>query len=326
MELPSRDLTGHSKIARRGSDLKSVPAPAPVFLEQVFPEPVLTAVAPRGRLIPSALSVPSSASPTTLLPSQQRTVPIMVAPALALLCAVLVAYCSTEVKLPSPNRALIVKTETMDRLAFQYALPAFRERVQQMVLPPQPVLAREEPVLKTVHTVSRVAPVTSEPRRPSSEQLVKKVLEVIRKYAPKRKDAAELAAAIVAESKTQQFDPLFVAAVIKSESTFNALARSNKGAEGLMQIMPRTGAWLADKQEIPRGHLTDPGYNLKLGVAYLKHLEEMYAGDRVFVLIAYNWGPGRVDSATDGKRRVPPEVVTYAVKIMNDYRKWQGSF
>jgi soluble lytic murein transglycosylase len=115
-----------------------------------------------------------------------------------------------------------------------------------------------------------------------------------------------------------------VAAVIKSESTFNAMARSHKGAQGLMQLMPKTGAWLASTAKMQRGALTDPGYNLKLGISYLKQLEQGYGGDRVFTLIAYNWGPGRVESAADGKRRVPPEVLTYAIRILNDYRRWRS--
>jgi soluble lytic murein transglycosylase-like protein len=281
-------------------------------------------IAPRGRLIPA-----NSLDLQTSLPSQstpsQRTAPMVIAPALALVSAAVIAYCFTEVNKAAPPTLITAESDSIDRLAFQYALPAFRERVQQFALSQQPILAPDVAVSQLAQPVSHVVQRAAQTQQPSSQQLAKKVLEVIQKYAPKRKDAAGLAAAIVAESELQDFDPLFVAAVIKSESTFNALARSNKGAQGLMQIMPKTGAWLADKQEIPRGHLTDPGYNLKLGVSYLKHLEQMYDGDRVFVLIAYNWGPGRVDSATDGKRRVPPEVVTYAVKIMNDYRRWQST-
>jgi soluble lytic murein transglycosylase len=110
--------------------------------------------------------------------------------------------------------------------------------------------------------------------------------------------------------------------VIKSESSFNELARSHKGAKGLMQLMPRTGSWLAQLAKMPKGELTDPGYNLALGIRYLKQLEQGYGGDRIFTLIAYNWGPGRVESAADGERRVPPEVMGYAIKILNDYRRW----
>jgi hypothetical protein len=157
----------------------------------------------------------------------------------------------------------------------------------------------------------------------SKRALVEKVLQIVRKHSPRSRDAHSLAEAIVKESTEQGYDPLFVAAVIKSESTFNSIARSHKGAQGLMQLMPKTGAWLADIGEMPRGDLTDPGYNLKLGIKYLKQLEQGYGGDRVFTLIAYNWGPGRVESAADGKRRVPPEVMTYAIKILNDYRRWR---
>ena len=88
-----------------------------------------------------------------------------------------------------------------------------------------------------------------------------------------------------------------------------------------MQLMPKTGAWLADQGAIPRGRLTDPGHNLKLGITYLKQLEAEYGGNRVLTLVAYNWGPGHVASASLGRRRVPGEVMQYAVKILNDYRR-----
>jgi soluble lytic murein transglycosylase len=167
------------------------------------------------------------------------------------------------------------------------------------------------------------APHHGEPPAFSRSVLVRKVLQIIQKHAPRNQNANALAEAIVQESTEQRYDPLFVAAVIKSESTFNAFARSHVGAQGLMQIMPKTGAWLADIGDMPRGNLTHVGYNLKLGIKYLKQLEQGYGGDRVFTLIAYNWGPGRVESAADGKRRVPPEVMTYAIKILNDYRRWR---
>lgn len=129
---------------------------------------------------------------------------------------------------------------------------------------------------------------------------------------------------IVYESLAQRYDPVFVAAVIKSESAFNSFARSHKGALGLMQIMPKTGAWLASQANMGPVRLTDPRSNLKLGIAYLKQLEEGYGGNRVLTLIAYNWGPGRVESASGGRRRVPGAVMQYAVKILNDYRRWSA--
>jgi len=150
------------------------------------------------------------------------------------------------------------------------------------------------------------------------------VYKILKRYGKPVHNGRALASAIVKEALEQSYDPVFVAAVIKSESAFNTLARSNKGAQGLMQIMPKTGAWLADKQSIPRRRLTEPGHNLKLGITYLKQLEREYNGNRVLTLIAYNWGPGHVESASAGSRRVPGEVMQYAVKILNDYRRWQS--
>ncbi len=156
------------------------------------------------------------------------------------------------------------------------------------------------------------------------DALQRQVYRILKKHGKPVQNGKELASDIVREALAQNYDPVFVAAVIKSESAFNSLARSNKGAQGLMQIMPKTGAWLADQQAIPRRKLTDPGHNLKLGISYLKQLEAEYGGNRVLTLIAYNWGPGHVASASAGGRRVPGEVMQYAVKILNDYRRWSS--
>ena len=157
-----------------------------------------------------------------------------------------------------------------------------------------------------------------------SRAVVGRVHSIIKKYSPKHSNPGVLAHTIVQESAKQGVDPLFVAAVIKAESTFNNTARSNKGAQGLMQIMPATGAWLRQKHDLPSGKLSDPGHNLKVGITYLKELVETYKGDRMFALVAYNWGPGHVDSATGGKRRIPKECMTYALKILGDYKRWRS--
>ena len=161
-------------------------------------------------------------------------------------------------------------------------------------------------------------------KTPRPQLLENKVFAILQKHGRPIQKGELLAKAIVQEALSQGYDPLFVAAVIKSESAFNSLARSHKGAQGLMQLMPKTGAWLADQVSIPRGRLTDPGHNLKLGIAYLKQLEAEYGGNRVLTLVAYNWGPGHVASASLGRRRVPGEVMQYAVKILNDYRRWHS--
>jgi hypothetical protein len=156
------------------------------------------------------------------------------------------------------------------------------------------------------------------------KEIVAKVHSIISKHAPKNTNPESLAEAIVAESFRQSYDPLFVAAVIKSESTFNVSARSNRGAQGLMQIMKPTGDWISSKHGYASGKLTDPGHNLKLGISYLKYLESEYNGNRLFALVAYNWGPGHVGLATSGKKRIPKQCMNYALKILRDYKSWKS--
>ncbi len=152
-----------------------------------------------------------------------------------------------------------------------------------------------------------------------------KLVQVIKKRGRRGVNPESLALRIIDESKKANFDPLFVAAVIKSESAFDRFAVSSAGARGLMQIMPSTGRFIAGLEgfkSVMKHKLTDPNYNVQLGIAYLKYLEQMYKGNRVLVLTAYNWGPGRVQDAKDGRRKIPAEVMSYALKILKDHQEW----
>jgi|GEM_PF-3880800 len=205
------------------------------------------------------------------------------------------------------------------------AQPPEQVRLVSFSLPTRSKLESSELAVSPSRLPKSVAPAPSSHVVPhGSRAIVGRVHSIIKKYSPMHKSPGVLAHTIVQESAKQGVDPLFVAAVIKAESTFNNTARSNKGAQGLMQIMPATGAWLRQKHDLPSGKLTDPGHNLKVGIAYLKELVEAYKGDRMFALVAYNWGPGHVDSATGGKRRIPKECMTYALKILGDYKRWRS--
>jgi soluble lytic murein transglycosylase-like protein len=118
-----------------------------------------------------------------------------------------------------------------------------------------------------------------------------------------------LAAVIVREAARHGLPVELVIAVMHVESRFHAFARSDKGALGLMQVMPATGAEIAAGAGVdwhgPRT-LFDPEQNVRLGVAYLAWLERRF-DDLPAVLTAYNAGPGNVagrlrrGESTDGR-------------------------
>lgn len=82
-------------------------------------------------------------------------------------------------------------------------------------------------------------------------------------------------------------------AVIKAESNFNAAAVSNKGARGLMQLMPATAAFVAEKLGESSFDIDDPKQNIRFGVYYLSYLQKRFDGESV-VLAAYNAGENTV--------------------------------
>jgi soluble lytic murein transglycosylase-like protein len=85
--------------------------------------------------------------------------------------------------------------------------------------------------------------------------------------------------------------PALVEAIARVESGFNSRAVSNKGARGLMQVMPATGRRFGVRSD----KLFDPEHNLNAGVAYLAWLSKRYSGNLEFIVAAYNAGEGAVD-------------------------------
>lgn len=108
-------------------------------------------------------------------------------------------------------------------------------------------------------------------------------------------------------------DPTLVIAVMETESRFKTRARSQVGATGLMQLMPRTGRWMGAK------NLYDPEQNVDAGVKYLKYLDERFDGDRKKVIAAYNAGEGNVIKYGG----TPPfrETRSYVKKVLSSYEK-----
>jgi soluble lytic murein transglycosylase-like protein len=102
-----------------------------------------------------------------------------------------------------------------------------------------------------------------------------------------------------------------VRAVIHAESAFNPMARSIKGAMGLMQLMPAT----AIAYGVSNAY--DPVQNIRAGVAYLRGLLDRYSQNEELALAAYNAGPSAVAKYGGA---VPPyrETRNYVSKIRNN--------
>ena len=128
--------------------------------------------------------------------------------------------------------------------------------------------------------------------------LQQRITQLVSRYKTglKTDHLANLPERIVYESKKYDYDPLFLTAVIITESSFNNWARSNKGALGLMQILPTTGKALAGEAHVKwKGNPTlyDPEANIALGAYYLNKLVLRF-GDLGLALEAYNHGPSQL--------------------------------
>lgn len=114
---------------------------------------------------------------------------------------------------------------------------------------------------------------------------------------PAKKQAEELAKHLVELCDEYRFDPAFVLSLIHKESSFNPKARSHVGALGLMQILPSTAQYIADRIDYEgyrkASDLRNPFINLSLGVAYLSYLRGRFPASQQF-LAAYNMGPTAV--------------------------------
>lgn len=88
----------------------------------------------------------------------------------------------------------------------------------------------------------------------------------------------------------------WVYGLIRQESRFMSGVSSGVGAQGLMQVMPKTAKWLIrklDLKELKGKPLVDPNTNVALGTAYLNMLREDFDGSFALSSAAYNAGPVR---------------------------------
>ncbi|AXK40367.1 lytic transglycosylase domain-containing protein [Crenobacter cavernae] len=117
----------------------------------------------------------------------------------------------------------------------------------------------------------------------------------------------------VTQRYARQFDvdEAWIYGLIRQESRFVNVARSGVGASGLMQLMPATARWAANKVGLASFSVNDIDTNIQLGTWYLRHvLDDL--GQPVLATAAYNAGPGRARAWQAG---VPLEGAVYAETI-----------
>lgn len=131
--------------------------------------------------------------------------------------------------------------------------------------------------------------------------------------AKKPQVVVDIPTAVASASDKHGIDADLLYSVIRAESGFNTHAVSNKGAQGLMQLMPGTAAKLGVTDAF------DTSANVEAGTRYLRELLNRYHYDLAKSLAAYNAGPQRVDQY----HGVPPyhETRAYVARIIREYNK-----
>lgn len=137
-------------------------------------------------------------------------------------------------------------------------------------------------------------------------------------------------------AKEFNVDPILIFSIIKAESNFDPNARSSSGAQGLMQLMENTAIEVAEKIGEPfikEQSLLEPEKNIKIGTKYYSDLLNIYDGNMLLSLTAYNAGIGNVNSwikegiiKKDGSdiENIPyKETNMYVRKIINNYKMYQ---
>lgn len=129
---------------------------------------------------------------------------------------------------------------------------------------------------------------------------------------PWRSAAGEFAELIEKAAKAHGLDPVLLAAVAEVESNFDPFAVSDKGACGILQLMPETGERFGVED------LFDVEQNIDGGARYLRWLLDRFEGDTDLALAAYNAG----ENAVDRYGGIPPyaETRAYVARIRDRTR------
>jgi hypothetical protein len=143
----------------------------------------------------------------------------------------------------------------------------------------------------------------------NKEKSIQEIVNLLEKYPTGLANVTkeQLAEVIYEEATRYNHDPKLIVAFIAIESSFKNWSVSEKGAKGLMQIMPYVAESLAQQMGIEWSGdrtLFNPFLNTKMGIYYLSQLIEDFQ-DLGIALTAYNYGPTYVKGLMERKKRIP---------------------
>lgn len=170
----------------------------------------------------------------------------------------------------------------------------------------------------------------------------------------------EIIKAIVDASSQFHIEPEFMLAICGAESNFDPNALSTANAKGLFQFIPQTFSWACD-QVMKLGLISSINpYNIKTstmcGGWYIDYLGRKFNENKILIMIAYNWGEGRLRNYLSGKLHIleptspikaimvklfqpmcwkfmllpeillylPQETINYIRKVMGFYEKYKS--
>ncbi|MFN7130832.1 MAG: lytic transglycosylase domain-containing protein [Myxococcales bacterium] len=173
-----------------------------------------------------------------------------------------------------------------------------------------------------VMVISNVAPGKAAKRglkMKKSGDLVEITAPVVASVA--RRSPGEYMAHVEEACELYKIPKALALAVMAVESNFNPAAVSHAGATGLMQLMPQTAA------EMFVSDILDPRQNIHGGVRYLRVLANMFNGDMVQILAAYNAGPDAVRRAGGAIPKITEtqEYVRKVIKLYYAYKDELGA-
>lgn len=117
-------------------------------------------------------------------------------------------------------------------------------------------------------------------------------------------------------------DPLLLYAIVRQESLFDGTVTSAVAAQGLMQVIPATGGFIADRLGWPDYQNSDlyrPFISLEFGAFYLNFQRDYFKGDLLAALAAYNGGPGNAE-VWQGLSKKDPDLFVEVIRFAETRR------